>query len=201
MKPFAESCEQNKDVILDVIQPLMTNSKDVLEIGSGTGQHAIHFAQAMSHIQWYPSDRSECLPGIRMWIDEFRAKGVALENIRTPIELDVTQENWPELEVDVIFMANTLHIMHWDEVEGMFQKLSSVLKPGGMVLAYGPFNYQGQYTSASNQQFDGWLKSRDPDSGIRDFDELNLLASHNGLSIMADFEMPANNRILCWHKL
>ena len=201
MKPFAESCEQNKDVILEVIQPLMVNCTDVLEIGSGTGQHAIHFAQAMSHLQWHPSDRSESLPGIQMWLDEFRARGVALKNIHTPIELDVTQENWPELEVDVIFMANTLHIMHWDEIEKMFQKLYSVLTPGGMVLAYGPFNYQGQYTSDSNRQFDGWLKSRDPSSGIRDFDELGQLASHNGLRIMADFEMPANNRILCCHKL
>ena len=201
MKPFAESCEQNKEVILNVIKPLLDNSHSLLEIGSGTGQHAVHFAQAMPHLTWYPSDRVESLPGIEMWLDDYRSRGVSLDNVESPFELDVMQTQWPELEVDAIFSANTLHIMNWNEVEMFFQKVPLVLKSGGMILIYGPFNYHGNYTSDSNRQFDGWLKSRDPESGIRDFDDLNELASQNGLQIMADFEMPANNRILCWHKI
>lgn len=200
MKPFAESCEQNKNVILEVIKPLLENCTDVLEIGSGTGQHAIHFSQAMPHLRWYPSDRIEALAGIQMWLDEYRESGNPLNNIYNPIELDVAQSNWPEIEVDAIFMANTLHIMHWHEVQLMFQEMSPLLRTNGMVLVYGPFNYNGKYTSDSNRQFDSWLKSRDPESGIRDFNELDALADANSLKIMADFEMPANNRILCWCK-
>ena len=201
MKPFSESCEQNKDVILNVIKPLLENSRSMLEIGSGTGQHAVHFAQAMPHLTWYPSDRVESLSGIQMWLDDYRDKGIPLENVQRPFELDVMQAQWPELQMDAVFTANTLHIMHWDEVEVFFQKVPLQLEVDGMVLVYGPFNYHGNYTSDSNRQFDGWLKSRDPQSGIRDFDDLDALASQNGLQIMTDFEMPANNRILCWHKV
>jgi SAM-dependent methyltransferase len=196
MKPFAESSEQNKDVILDVIKPLLVNSRQILEIGSGTGQHAVHFARAMPYLQWYPSDRLESLPGIQMWLDD-----ACLDNIQSPIVLDVMQTDWPELEVDAVFTANTLHIMHWNEIQSMFEKVSPLIRRGGLLLIYGPFNYHGQYTSDSNRQFDGWLKSRDPDSGIRDFDHVNELALKNSLQIMTDFEMPANNRILCWYKI
>lgn len=196
MKPFSESSEQNKDVILDVIKPLLVNSRQILEIGSGTGQHAVHFARAMPHLQWYPSDRLESLAGIQMWLDD-----ACLDNIQSPIVLDVMQTDWPELEVDAVFTANTLHIMHWNEIQSMFEKISPLIRLGGLLLIYGPFNYHGQYTSDSNRQFDGWLKSRDPDSGIRDFDHVNELALKNNLQIMTDFEMPANNRILCWYKI
>lgn len=200
MKPFAESCEQNKDVILQVIKPLLANSKKVLEIGSGTGQHAIHFGQAMAHLQWYTSERSDALDGIHMWLDDFDKGEMDLDNVHSPFELDVMQEKWPEIVVDAVFTANTFHIMHWNEVQKVLQKVPLLLENGGILLVYGPFNYNGQYTSASNRQFDGWLKERDPESGIRDFTELNELALKNGLQILADFEMPANNRILCWQK-
>lgn len=199
MKPYSESCEENKDVILKIIQPLLLEKKSLLEIGSGTGQHAIHFAQAMPHIQWHTSDRYEALAGIQMWINEYQVNG-KLRNLHSPILLDVAQKHWPELIVDAIFTANTLHIMHWDEVQNLFENISELLTDDGILLIYGPFNYHGQYTSDSNARFDVWLKSRDPESGIRDFSALTVLAESNGFKLFADYEMPANNRLLCWKK-
>lgn len=199
MKPFSESCEQNKNVILETIKPILSSCKNVLEIGSGTGQHAVYFAQQMPHLQWYTSDRVDALKGIQMWLDEYQSEG-ELSNVHSPITLDVTQSQWPDLCVDAIFSANTLHIMGWQEVKMFFERATQVLDANGLMLVYGPFNYQGQYTSDSNRQFDGWLKARDPHSGIKDFSELNDLAIQNGLKILVDYEMPANNRILLWQK-
>ena len=199
MKPFSESCEQNKDVILDTIKPILLPCKSVLEIGSGTGQHAVFFVQQMPHLQWYTSDQLEALNGIQLWLDEFQSEG-GLSNVHSPVSLDVTQSQWPDINVDAVFTANTLHIMSWYEVQMFYERVPEILNADGLMLAYGPFNYQGQYTSDSNQRFDGWLKARDPDSGIKDFSELNDLALKNGLNILADYEMPANNRILLWQK-
>ena len=199
MKPFSESCEQNKNVILETIKPILSSCQSVLEIGSGTGQHAVYFAQQMPHLQWYTSDRVDALKGIQMWLDEYQSEG-ELSNVHSPITLDVTQSQWPDLCVDAIFSANTLHIMGWQEVKMFFERATQVLDANGLMLVYGPFNYQGQYTSDSNRQFDGWLKARDPHSGIKDFSELNDLAIQNGLKILVDYEMPANNRILLWQK-
>ncbi len=199
MKPFSESCEQNKAVILKTIKPVLSSCNSVLEIGSGTGQHAVYFAQHLPHLQWYTSDRSAALNGIQMWLDEFQSEG-GLNNVHSPVSLDVTQSQWPDINVDAVFTANTLHIMSWYEVQMFYERVPEILNADGLMLAYGPFNYQGQYTSDSNQRFDGWLKARDPDSGIKDFSELNDLALKNGLNILADYEMPANNRILLWQK-
>ena len=195
MKPFSESCEQNKDVILQVIKPLLETQKHLLEIGSGTGQHAVYFGQAMSHLQWQTSDRKEALSGIEMWLDES-----GLNNVHPPLALDVKQSDWPDLEIDAVFMANTLHIMSWDEVQALFKQMALILQDNGILLIYGPFNYHGQYTSESNKNFDGWLKSRDPKSGVRDFEAVNQLAQESGLQLQDDYKMPANNRILYWQK-
>ncbi len=199
MKPFSESCEQNKDVILKVIKPLLTERHSVFEIGSGTGQHAVYFAQHMPHLQWYTSDRSDAVQGIQLWIDEAVANA-GLDNIHSPVTLDVTQVNWPDCKIDVVYSANTLHIMHWEDVKAFFKKAPLLLNDNGIIIIYGPFNYQGQYTSVSNERFDQWLRQRDPQSGIRDFTDLNTLAAANGLSFVNDYEMPANNRILVWKK-
>ncbi|MCU7939008.1 MAG: DUF938 domain-containing protein [gamma proteobacterium symbiont of Bathyaustriella thionipta] len=199
MKPFSESCEQNKNVILEIIKPILSSCKNVLEIVSGTGQHAVYFAQQMPHLQWYTSDRIEALNGIQMWLDEFQSEG-NLKNVHPPVSLDVVQSQWPELSVDAIFTANTLHIMSRYEVQVFFERVPQVLNDGGLLIVYGPFNYQGQYTSDSNRQFDGWLKSRNPQSCIKDFSELNDWAEKSGFKILVDYEMPANNRILLWQK-
>ncbi|MCG7980563.1 MAG: class I SAM-dependent methyltransferase [Candidatus Thiodiazotropha endolucinida] len=194
MKPYSEACDENKGPILEVLLRLYRDVQTVLEIGSGTGQHAVHFATAMPHLTWQTSDMEENHPGIRAWLRE-----AALPNVRNPIGLDVNRA-WPAGEYDAIFSANTTHIMSWPEVELMFQGVGQVLKRGGCFALYGPFNYQGGYTSESNQRFDQWLKSRDPLSGIRDFEMLDELAASNHLIFSEDVEMPVNNRILVWYR-
>jgi len=193
MKPYSESCDQNREPILRVIQPLLADRRGVLEIGSGTGQHAVFFARQMPHLIWHTSDRVENHPGIRLWLDQ-----ASLPNLRTPLPLDVARDPWPEIGVDAVFSANTAHIMGWPDVQAMFRGVGRVLPTGGLFLLYGPFNYAGAYTSDSNARFDQWLKGRDPDSGIRDFEALDQQAREAGMRLHDDFEMPANNRILCW---
>jgi cyclopropane fatty-acyl-phospholipid synthase-like methyltransferase len=192
-KPYAESCDQNRDPIISVIGPLLQEYSSLLEIGSGTGQHAVYFGSSMPHLDWYTSDRPENLPGIKQWLKEAQ-----LENVHEPVELDVTKSDWPDLRVDAVFSANTLHIMSWQEVQAFFEGIPRVLNQGGLLMVYGPFNYHGDYTSESNARFDAWLKARDPKSGIRDFEDLNRLALQSGLNLYKDFAMPANNRTLCW---
>lgn len=195
MKPYSESCEQNRDAILQVIQPLFKDRKNVLEIGSGTGQHAVYFAQKMPHLIWHTSDKAENHQGILAWIEE-----AALDNIRAPISLDVSRDKWPNAEIDAVFSANTAHIMSWPEVEALIAGVGAQLANNGLFVLYGPFNYDGNFTSDSNARFDQWLKERDPQSGVRDFEALEKLAQKSGMALENDFEMPANNRILCWRK-
>lgn len=193
MKPFAESCAENQQPILEILRKEFADTKKVLEIGSGTGQHAVFFARALPHLQWQTSDVAENHPGILAWLED---EGPV--NALPPLELDVKHSTWPSQRYDGIFSANTVHIMGWPEVELMFAGIGQVLLPGGCFCLYGPFNYHGEYTSPSNANFDAWLKNRDPASGIRDVDELNSLAEKAGLSLVADYEMPVNNRILVW---
>ena len=194
-KPYAESCEQNRDPILQVIKPLLQDCNDVLEIGSGTGQHAVYFAAAMPHLQWHASDLAEYHAGIGMWVQES-----GLNNVHLPFELDVSRSTWPAQTYDAVFTANTCHIMRWRDVQAMFAGVGGVLKPGGKFLVYGPFNYNGTYTSESNARFDAWLKARDPHSAIRHFEQLDELARQAGMYLQQDVAMPANNRILYWRK-
>ena len=194
-KPFAESCEQNKQPILEVLSKVFNESGKVLEVGSGTGQHAVFFTQQLPHLQWYPTDVSTALPGIRLWI-----KDAGHDRIEMPQELDVNIEIWPFRNMDYVFTANTTHIVSWSEVKSMFRGIAQVLKSGGIFCQYGPFNYNGSYTSPSNEQFDQWLKQRDPRSGIRNFEDLVLLAEKHEMILYTDFEMPANNHILAWQK-
>jgi cyclopropane fatty-acyl-phospholipid synthase-like methyltransferase len=193
-KPYSESCDQNRDSILSVIRPLLSDATAVLEIGSGTGQHAVYFATQLPHLIWQSSDCAEYLPGIHSWLAE-----ADLSNTPVPLKLDVTGD-WPALSVDAVFSANTTHIMHWPAVEAMFAGLGRLLPSGGRFLLYGPFNYKGNYSSDSNARFDAWLKARDLHSGIRDFEALELLANTAGLKFVEKFTLPANNQILYWQK-
>ena len=193
-KPYSESCDQNRDPILRVIRPLLENARSVLEIGSGTGQHAVYFGAHLPHLVWQPSDCAEYLPGIRLWLEE-----AALANVAPVLQLDVT-DTWPALTVDAIFSANTAHIMHWRMVEAMVKGAGHALCSNGRFILYGPFNYHGQYTSDSNARFDAWLKARDPESGVRDFEKIDTLARAAGMNLSGDFAMPANNRILVWQR-
>ena len=196
MKPCAESSEQNWKPIFSAIHPLLASAGSVLEIGSGTGQHAVYFSELLPHLTWQCSDRLENHAGIKMWIDD-----TGLDNVLQPLELDTVQSSWPDVVYDAIFSANTVHIMGWEAVEAFYAGAGKCLKPGGMLLLYGPFNYHGQFTSDSNARFDQWLKDRDPQSGIRDFEELDRLASQAGMELAEDYEMPENNRLLYWKRL
>lgn len=195
MKPYAESCDQNREPILEVIRPLLECSRHLLEIGSGTGQHAVYFSAHLPHLAWQTSDVSENLPGIHAWLDD---EGPA--NALRPLALDVRLGPWPEQHYDAVFSANTVHIMAWDAVEALFAGAGPLLLPQGLFILYGPFNYGGRYTSESNARFDQWLKARDPKSGIRNFEDLDALARKAGMVLHADIEMPVNNRTLVWRK-
>ena len=194
-KPFSQACENNKQPILQVIQRVFNQPLTVWEIGSGTGQHACYFARQLPHIEWQPTDREENLAGIGLWVEECK-----LSNIKPPIKLDVNDQPWPCIRMDAIFTANTLHIMSWREVQVLFAKLGEVLDPGAKLCIYGPFNYNNSYTSDSNQQFDRWLKTRDPESGIRDLQTVKQLAGTFDITLMEVNPMPANNRLLVWMK-
>ena len=195
-KPYSESCNQNRDPILDVLKHQLGVSKSVLEIGSGTGQHAVYFAKNLPHLVWHTSDCRPYLSGIQMWIEEAN-----LDNVRIPIELDVNQPTWPDHDIDAIFTANSVHIMNGEEVVSLFAGVGENLNVGGLFIVYGPFNYNRCYTSESNARFDNWLKSRDPLSGIKDFEEIDQLAQKAAMQLVDDIEMPANNRLLIWRRL
>lgn len=194
-KPFSQACENNQQPILDIIGPLFKSSRNILEIGSGTGQHAVFFAKAMPHLQWQCADQAEYLPGIQQWLAE-----AALSNVGEPVIFEVNHSPWPEGEFDGVFSANTLHIMSWESVLRLFKRLGQHMPEQSRLAIYGPFNYGGHYTSDSNARFDQWLKARDPLSGIRDFEAVVELASQAGYALLDDRAMPANNRLLCWQK-
>jgi len=199
---ISEACERNKDPILRILANALARSRTVLEIGSGTGQHAVYFATHLPHLTWQPSDRADYLPGLRERIAHGAPAGpeASPSNLRPPIELDVHDLPWPVGPVDAIFTANTLHIMEWAAVEDLFRGIGSVLSAPGVFCAYGPFRYGGRYTSASNAAFDRSLRARDPRSGIRDFEDVNILSAEQGLHLLEDHAMPANNQLLVWRK-
>jgi cyclopropane fatty-acyl-phospholipid synthase-like methyltransferase len=188
MKPFSEASERNRAPILAILKKVFSDRKRVLEIGSGTGQHAAYFAPELPQLVWQASDVAENLPGIREWVSD-----------PAPIELNVDKE-WPALSVDAVFSANTCHIMSWPQVERMFAGVGRVLPPGGVFALYGPFNYHGKHTSESNARFDAMLRRNDPASGLRDIKAVAALAEKNGLALLEDNPMPANNRLMVFDK-
>lgn len=223
-KPFSPSCERNREPILAVLREHFAGRRHVLEIGSGTGQHAVFFAEAMPWLTWQCSDRAEYLPGIRAWLDD-----AALPNAPAPVELDVASAPWPVRPVprvsredavpeagegcgagtpgsghgesvpfDAAFSANTLHIMGWDEVQALFAALPGVLAADATVAIYGPFNRAGRHTSPGNAAFDAKLRAEDPRMGLRDAEAVDALARAAGLRLAADLAMPANNACLVW---
>ena len=226
-KPFSQACENNKDPILAVLKRVFATYKDnlhgsinvagagsagatggsadnagavicpceVLEIGSGTGQHAVYFAEHLPHITWQPTDQEVNLPGISLWVEEAK-----LENIKTPVPLDINDDPWPFRDIEAVFTANTLHIMGWEDVEIFYERLGRYLRPGAGFLSYGPFNINGTYTSESNARFDCWLKTQDPKSAIRDMDALESLGKKADITLLEKVPMPANNFTLIWEK-
>jgi cyclopropane fatty-acyl-phospholipid synthase-like methyltransferase len=194
-KPFSLACERNREPILGVLGEAFASRRHVLEIGSGTGQHAVYFAAAMPHLVWQCSDRDENLAGIQCWLDE-----AGLANTPAAITLDVTQANWPGIHVDAVFSANTLHIMAWPEVEQFFAHLPALMGEDALLAIYGPFNIDGRASSESNAEFDRWLHERGAHMGIRDLAAVDALAASAGLRRIASHEMPANNLCVIWQR-
>lgn len=191
MLPFSEACERNKRPILDVLLRAFADRRHVLEIGSGTGQHAVHFAANLGHLTWHPTEQAQYLADLQARIEQ---EGGA--NLRSAAVLDVRQAVWPIRSADAAFTANTLHIMSWDEVKDLFSKLAAILSADAVFCVYGPFRYEGRYTSAGNRDFDRMLKERDPLSGLRDIRDITLEAERQGLLLKFDHDLPAHNRLL-----
>ena len=199
-RPCSPACERNRAPILDVLRSCLQARRRVLEIGSGTGQHAVHFAAALPGLRWHASDRAAHLPGIRAWLDD-----AALPNTPPPVEFDVTAGPWPRSDAsnarfDAAFTANTLHIMGWPAVEALFAGLDAALDADATLVVYGPFRIGGAQTSDSNRAFDAMLRARDPHSGIRDLEAVDALAARIGLQLQADIAMPAHNRCVVWRR-
>lgn len=193
-KPHAPSCDRNQEPILQVLRETFAETTSVLEVGSGTGQHGVYFAGAMPHLQWHTSDLAVNHEGIRAWVTDAN-----LSNLTGPRLLDVGGK-WDVPAIDGVFTANTLHIMGWDLGQKFLAKSGECLPKGGTLCVYGPFNYGGNFTSASNAQFQIWLQNRSPECGIRDFEAVEEHANKAGLSLVQDYEMPANNRLLHFRK-
>jgi cyclopropane fatty-acyl-phospholipid synthase-like methyltransferase len=193
-KPFSQACENNKGPILEVLQQHLKEPGTLLEIGSGTGQHAAWLPRFLPWLHWQPSDVAAHLPGIRAWLNEAQ-----LDNVLAPIELDVSQ-HWPDQQFDALFSANTFHIMAWPLVQRCIREGAARLNDRGWFLVYGPFNYNGQFTSDSNARFNDWLQARDPLSAIRDQEKVVAEMAGVGLALVQDHPMPANNRLLVFRK-
>ena len=198
MKEYAPACERNSQVILNVLQRILAHSRTVLEIGSGTGQHAVFFANGLPHLQWQPTNK-ESLESINAWRGE-----AEFENVLPAKSMDLlagTDHQYLRLpEIDAIVCINTVHIMAWQGTEKLFELAASAIPPGGVLYLYGPYRYADRPLEPSNENFDLWLKERDPLSGIRDFEAVNRLAGLAGFELQEDLAMPANNSSIWWSK-
>jgi SAM-dependent methyltransferase len=205
-KPYSAACQRNRDPILQVLRAQFADRRRVLEIGSGTGQHAAYFSAVLPHLIWQASDRAENLPGIRQWLADAEMDG--RDGPPAPLEFDVARHALPLVPepaaatgYDAIFSANTLHIMSWPEVGQLFAALPRLATRAARLVVYGPFNYGGKYTSVSNADFDRSLKERAPHMGIRDTAAVDALAQAVGFDLIDDVAMPANNRCRIWQRV
>lgn len=189
--PFSQACENNKAPIQERLREVFDAPGKVLEVGTGTGQHAVYFAGTMPHLQWQPSDHPDAVDICRLRLDQ-----AALPNILPLIKLDVGTRPWPVESFNWAFSANTAHIMAWWEVQQMFRNIGEHLTTGGAFCLYGPFNNQGEFSSESNRQFDQHLRTRASHMGIRDLQDLSRLGREAGLILSEIFNMPANNQLL-----
>lgn len=196
-KPFSPACERNRDPILKVLKEnILHTDRRLLEIGAGTGQHAVYFAPHFPQLEWFPTDLSGNLFGMKKWINEAH-----IPNLQQPTKLDVAKDDFPKLKFDVVFTANTLHIMHWKDCKSFIKLLGHRLREDSRAIFYGPFKYDGEFTSESNAEFDVSLRANDPLSGIRAFEDVNNNMTKNGFELVHDYEMPANNRMLVYNRL
>lgn len=191
--PFSQAAKNNAPFILTELARLLHDSHSALEIGAGTGQHAVAFAEALPSISWQPTEHPSALTTLQP-----RCELATLTNLLAPKALDIGARPWEVSASDAVYTANTLHIVSAELVESFFDGLAQLQEPGSLLVVYGPFNYDGRFTTQSNENFDAWLKDRDPRSGIRDFEWVDGLAASAGYALEEDIEMPANNRLLVW---
>ncbi len=195
-KPYSAACDRNKEPILEVLEKhILPTDRRLLEVGSGTGQHAVFLSPFFPQVEWYPTDLTENLPKINMWLKEANNP-----NIQKPVRLDVSKDDFPKLKFDVVFTANTLHIMSWKNCKSFMKLLGNRLREDSRAFFYGPFKYNGEFTSESNAEFDSGLKLKNPESGIRAFEDVNNNMIKNGFELVQDYEMPANNRMLVYNR-
>jgi cyclopropane fatty-acyl-phospholipid synthase-like methyltransferase len=196
MKRHAPAAERNRDAILDVLGRELPERGVVLEIASGTGQHAVHFAASLPGIEWQPSDVD---PTALASIEAYRSEA-ALDNLRAPVELDAQHPKWPVERADAVVSINMVHISPWASAQGLFAGAARLLPEGAPLILYGPFRFDGQFTAPSNEAFDASLKSRDPRWGVRDVQDLDALGGQVGLSRQCVVDMPANNHVLVFRR-
>ncbi|WP_239923653.1 DUF938 domain-containing protein [Agaribacterium haliotis] len=194
-RPFSQACENNKAPIVAILRSAFAPSKKVLEIGSGTGQHAVYFASELAHLCWQPSDRPEYHAGLKFWLNDY-----AGTNMLPLVSLDIEDNSWPA-DFDAVFSANTAHIMSWQQAQLMIAKVGAKLPDQGMFALYGPFNYGGEFSSESNARFEQWLKQGGAHQGIRDQEAVVACAEQAGMTLVCDHTMPANNRLLVFKKM
>ena len=196
-KPYSASCDSNKHPILEVLKKtILPTDRRLLEVGAGTGQHAVYMAPQFPQLEWHPTDLSVNLPGMSLWFKEAR-----VSTIQKPTRLDVSKDDFPKLKFDVVFTANTLHIMHWKDCKSFMKLLGHRLREGSRAIFYGPFKYQGEFSSTGDAELDLTIKAKDPLCGIRAFEDVNNNMIKNGFELIEDYEMPANNRTLVYQRL
>jgi len=180
---------RNRDPILDVLKRVLPERGLVLEIASGSGEHAAYFAKALPSLIWQPSDPDAvALSSIAAHRDD-----VGLANLLAPVHLDVTAPSWPVAHADAIICCNMIHISPWAACEGLMAGAGRVLAAGGILYLYGPYKIGGRHTAPSNQEFDGYLRGQNPAWGIRDLDEVAALAKRHNFALVETVAMPANN--------
>lgn len=196
MKRHAPATERNREPILEVLSPLLPEGTLVLEVASGTGQHAAFFAGALPGVVWQPTDLD---PENRASIEAYRAEA-GLPNLRAPLALDATAERWPVERAGALVCINMIHIAPWAACEGLVRGAARILAPGGVLFFYGPFRIAGASFAPSNEAFDASLRGRDPEWGVRALDDVTALCSAQGFRREAVVAMPANNHSVVFRR-
>jgi hypothetical protein len=196
-KHHAPAAERNKDPILGVLRELCSETKFVLTIAEGSGQHVVHFARHLPHVTFQPTDLEQSAPAsIAAYVEES-----ACPNVSPPLLLNAADPDWPVKQADGIYCINMIHISPWSATEGLFRGASRILSPNGFLMTYGPYRFSGAFTAPSNAEFDASLKSRNPEWGVRDVDDLKNLALSVGMELRQTVALPANNHCLVFVRM